>query len=311
MKSKKWLVFLLFGIALLLLCGCSSKKEKKAGYQIYYLNAKMTKLSAMDYNTKEKDTKKLVKTFLKELSSNPEDVDYRKALPNDVEIVKSEIEGDQLSLWFDTDYYKMDASAEILCRASIVKTLTQIPDISCVSFWVGDTPLVDAKDNVVGLMTGESFVENPGEQINSIQTTTITLYFSNSKGDGLVMETQEVHYSSNISMEKLIIEHLIEGPKEAKGKSAIPAGTSLLSATTVDGVCYVNFDSGFMNQDYDIQEPIVIYSIVDSLSELSTVSRVQISVNGSTKGTYRDSYKLDRIYERNLDYLDADKEENR
>lgn len=303
MRSKKWMIFLLFAASLLFMCGCGSEKKEKAEYQIYYLNDKKTRLNGMDYYTKEKDTQKLVKIFLKELASNPEDMEYRKALPNDVEIVGSEIEGDQLSLWFDTDYYKMDAVEEILCRASIVKTLTQIQEISCVSFFVGDTPLVDARKNVVGLMTGESFVENPGEQINSIQTTTITLYFSNSKGDGLVMETQEVHYSSNISMEKLVIEHLLEGPKEVKGKSAIPAGTSLLSATTVDGVCYVNFDSGFMNQDYEVQEPIVIYSIVDSLSELSTVSRVQISVNGSTKGVYRDSYKLDRIYERNLDYL--------
>ena len=43
---------------------------------------------------------------------------------------------------------------------------------------------------------------------------------------------------------------------------------------------------------------------MDSLSELSTVSKVQISVNGSTKGVYRDSYKLDKIYDRNLDYLE-------
>lgn len=99
-------------------------------------------------------------------------------------------------------------------------------------------------------------------------------------------------------------EHLLEQPKNAKGKSAIPSGTKLLSVTTVDGVCYVNFDAGFTNQDYEIQEPIVIYSIVDSLSELSTVSKVQISVNGSTKGVYRDSYKLDKIYDRNLDYLE-------
>lgn len=153
-------------------------------------------------------------------------------------------------------------------------------------------------------MTAESFVENPGEQINAIQTTTLTLYFSNRDGDALVKETQTVHYSSNISIEKLVIEHLLEQPKNAKGKSAIPSGTKLLSVTTVDGVCYVNFDAGFTNQDYEIQEPIVIYSIVDSLSELSTVSKVQISVNGSTKGVYRDSYKLDKIYDRNLDYLE-------
>ena len=76
--------------------------------------------------------------------------------------------------------------------------------------FVGDSPLVDSKNNVVGLMTAESFVENPGEQINAIQTTTLTLYFSNRDGDALVKETQTVHYSSNISIEKLVIEHLLK-----------------------------------------------------------------------------------------------------
>ena len=168
--------------------------------------------------------------------------------------------------------------------------------------------MVDAKNNVVGLMTAESFVENPKEQINSLQEATITLYFSNKNGDGLVTEKRDVHYSSNISMEKLIVEQLLKGPEKKDAKSAIPSGTKLVSVSAVDGVCYVNFDEGFTNQDYEIQEPIVIYSIVNSLSELSTVSKVQISVNGSTKGVYRDSYKLDKVYERNLDYVKTSKE---
>jgi germination protein M len=30
---------------------------------------------------------------------------------------------------------------------------------------------------------------------------------------------------------------------------------------------------------------------------------VQISVNGKTSGVYRDSFALDQLYERNLDYV--------
>lgn len=303
--KKRYLIFLLAAL-LLLLCGCESKKEEETGYQIYYLNAEKTKLNPMGYQPKHQEAEEMVKEFLRELSSIPEDVEYQKPIPNDVEITQYRLEGDQLSIWMDSDYYNMDTASEVFCRAAIVRTMTQIPDISCVSFFVGDSPLVDAKNNVVGLMTAESFVENPGEQINAIQTATLTLYFSNKSGDALVKETQTVHYSSNISIEKLVIEHLLEKPKNAEGKSAIPSGTKLLSVTTVDGVCYVNFDSGFMNHDYEIQEPIVIYSIVNSLSELSTVSKVQISVNGSTKGVYRDSCKLDTIYDRNLDYLEEE-----
>jgi germination protein M len=158
-------------------------------------------------------------------------------------------------------------------------------------------------------MTNDSFIENPGEQINSIQTSVITLYFANQEGNGLVRESQEVHYSSNISMEKLVMEHLLEGPESEEAQSAIPDGTKLVNVSVLDGVCYVSLDEGFLNQNYNIEEPVVIYSIVNSLSEISTINQVQISVNGDTSGTYRDSFALDELYERNLDYVTETEEE--
>ena len=124
----------------------------------------------------------------------------------------------------------------------------------------------------------------------------LSLYFSNASGDGLIKETREVHYSSNISMEKLIMEQLLKGPDTVGLKSAIPAGTKLISVSVVDGICYVNLDATFKNQDYSVMESIVIYSIVNSLSEMASISKVQISVN-------RDSYKLSEMYVRNLDYV--------
>ena len=285
------------------LAACGRQTEQSA-YHIEYLNKDKNRLVEEPYEPSATDTDGMIKEFLAKLSSDSDNVDYRKPIPNDVEITNYSLDGVLLTLHFDEDYSKMSAVDEVLCRAAVVRTMTQIDGVDCVAFYIGDAPLTDAKGNLVGTMNQDSFIENPGEQINAIQTTTLTLYFSNRDGDALVKETQTVHYSSNISIEKLVIEHLLEQPKNAKGKSAIPSGTKLLSVTTVDGVCYVNFDAGFTNQDYEIQEPIVIYSIVDSLSELSTVSKVQISVNGSTKGVYRDSYKLDKIYDRNLDYLE-------
>ena len=190
-----------------------------------------------------------------------------------------------------------------MCRASVLKTLVQLPDVKYVSFYVGDAPLADSRDNVIGLMTEESFVENPGKQINSIQTTTLHLYYANADGNGLVECEKEVQYSSNISMEKLIMENLLKGPDDKNLKAPLPEGTNLVNVTTTNGICYVTLDEAFLNQNYEIQEPIVIYSIVDSLSEISTISKVQISVNGKTSGVYRDSFALDQLYEQNLDYV--------
>ena len=50
----------------------------------------------------------------------------------------------------------------------------------------------------------------------------------------------------------------------------------------MDGACLVNLDEGFLNQNFEIKEDVIIYSIVDSLTELDTINTVQIAVNGKT-----------------------------
>lgn len=293
-------LFLLF--ALLLTAGCG-KPQEESRYHIAYLNKDKTGIVEVPYEMKATTTETMIEEFFAVLCAEPDDVDYRKPIPSDVEITKYSLDGALLTIYFDADYLNMNEVEEVLCRAAIVRTLTQITGVDCVSFYVDETPLTDAEGRLVGTMYRESFVENPGEQINSIQNTNLTLYFSNETGDGLVKETRKVHYSSNISLEKLIMEQLLVGPEISGAKSAIPTGTKLISVSLVDGVCYVSFDETFKNQDYSVNEAIVIYSIVDSLSELSSISKVQISVNGDTSGVYRDNFKLADMYDRNLDYV--------
>ena len=301
---RKYLKIAVLALLLTLLTGCASSGKTDADtYKVYYVNKDNTRIDDETYKPTNLDTDAMIKELIELLGTNPENVDDKKLLGGDIEITGYQLDGEQLSLVFNEAYSQMDVSQEVLFRAAVVKTMLQVPEISCISFYIGDLPLADSKGNVIGLMTNESFVENPGKQINAIQSATLHLYFSNSTGDGLVETTQMVQYSSNISMEKLVMEHLLAGPKEDGMVSAIPDGTGLVSIATTNGVCYVNLDEGFLNQKYEIQEPIVIYSIVDSLSEIANVNKVQISVNGDTSGVYRDSYSLSTLYERNLDFV--------
>lgn len=313
MKGVRNYFLLLMLLGLVTVCiGCGKDQTADSDYRIYYLDKDSTKIIERAYEptANPKDTREMITEFLAQLKMDSGDVEYKKAIPNNVEITRYMLEGAVLTLYFDKDYNSMDKIEEALSRAAIVRTLTQIEGVECISFYVGDSPLADSKGNLVGVMTNESFIENPGEQINSIQTATIVLYFANQEGNGLVQEVREVHYSSNISMEKLVMEYLLEGPESDNAQSAIPEKTKLVSVSVLDGVCYVNLDESFMNQNYSIEEPVVIYSIVNSLSEISTISKVQISVNGDTSGVYRDSFPLDELYERNLDYVKETKDQN-
>ena len=105
-------------------------------------------------------------------------------------------------------------------------------------------------------------------------------------------------------MEKLVIEQLMEGPKENGHQGIIPSETKLITSSVVDGVCYINFDNTFQNQDASISETVLLYSIVNSLCELSTVEKVQISINGNTTGQLRYVCDLSVLYEKDLSYLE-------
>lgn len=303
---------ILVGMLLLLLAagaGCGRRRDPKEGYVIYYVNKEVTKTVSVAYEPdippESMSPQEMIEDMLGKLAETPESLEYKKPLAGDIQLMAHKLEGGQLQLTFSSDYSQMDNVTEVLCRACYVRTLMQVEGVDYITFYVGDTPLLDAKGNPVGIMTAESFIENPGEQINSIQTAKITLYFANDQGDGLVSEVQECHYNSNISMEKLVMERLLAGPLSSEGKATIPAGTKLVGVSVLDGVCFVNMDNGFLNQDFDIEEGVVIYSIVNSLAELSNVNKVQLSVNGETNLIYRESFSLGTVYERNLDYVNT------
>lgn len=281
-------------LVVLSLAGC--KKEEHGEYKLYYVDIDVTKLVNMEYSPNTTDKETLIQKMITRLSEKPASSDMRRAIPKDVKIKSVSLKNDLLTIDFNKKYKEMNATEEVLTRAAVVRTLLQVDGVRKICFTVEGDPLTNLDGDTIGYMNEDSFVENPGEQINSITTKQLTLYFANSSGDKLVKETRKVHYSSNISMEKLVIEQLMKGSSDKSLLSTIPKGTQLINVSVDDGVCYVNLDDTFKNQNYEIKESVVIYSIVNSLTELDEVDKVQISINGDTSGVYRYSFKLSKMY---------------
>ncbi len=297
-------------LLLFLLCGCSGKNNS-GEYVLYYMNIDGTKILPADYEAEGEDgenTEALALEFLAALKEEPESSKMRRTIPDAVEVLGVKRGDYMLTVDFNGDYYEMGASEEVLVRAAVVRTLTQLEGISFVAFTVESEPLLYPDGMPVGSMSADSFVENPGNQINSSLRTTLTLYFASADGSSLVKETRDVHYSSNISLEKLVMEQLIEGPKTAGLQAAVPNGTRLVTVSAVDGICYVNLDENFRSQNSEISEAVVLYSIVDSLAELPEVDKVQISINGDTKGKLRFTYDLSAMYEPDYSYIQPEEE---
>ena len=56
----------------------------------------------------------------------------------------------------------------------------------------------------------------------------------------------------------------------------------------------------------DVLPEVTVYSIVNSLIELQSVNKVQISVDGNPNVIFRDTIDLAVLFERNLDIMKVD-----
>ena len=238
------------------------------------------------------------------MTSVPAELDCQSAIPERIETITFRIEENVLYLYADANYSLMNSVQEIFCRAALTKTLTQIEGIDYLSIYCAEQPIVDGAGNPVGMLSASDFVDSIRD-VNSFEKTELTLYFANETGDMLVEEKREVMRNTNTSLEKLIVEQLIEGPEESKAYATLPKDLKLLNISVNESVCSINLDATFLNSTLEVREYIPIYSIVNSLSELSTVSRVQIRINGSQDDVFRDQIPLSTVFERNYEYMEG------
>ena len=300
---RKMMFAVLFLLALAL-AGCG-KDEKPAAlgeyeYNIFYLGNTKTKLVPQVYEASSSEMDGLIRELLTKLNDPPEDQDCQTAMIAEVQRFAKE---DQvLYLYFGREYAAAGADREILCRAALVRTLTQIEGIDYVSIYCDEQPLLDSNGNPVGMMAASDFVEGISD-VNSFEGTEVKLYFSNNGGDMLLPEIREVVHGANTSMEKLVVEALIEGPEVYGHNATLPADVKLLNVSVNDNTCYLNFDDGFLNAISGLKEYIPIYSIVNSLTELTNINKVQIVINGSQDVLYRGQISLAEPFERDTDYI--------
>lgn len=319
-RKKIWvelqLIFFLSAVivSIWFLFGCSKRQEEEEknnhSYEIYYLNNGETKLVPEFYEAENVSFHELVEELLQAMDHSPRELSLRKAKSDDI-ILKS-IEADnkgQLTIDFSSEYKKMDPVKEILYRAAVVKTLCQINGVEFIQFYVEGQPLTDQNEKVIGFMSADNFIDNTGKETNYYQNVSMVLYFANKGGDRL----KEIHltqvYDGTVTMEQLVIQQLLAGTGSVEELGAgyydtVPEGTNLLKTTTKEGICYVDFNSQFLNKREGLSDEVAVYSVVNSLAELSSVNKVQFTIDGLSVEKYGEGLAFDDIFERNLDIVE-------
>ena len=302
-KRKRILQIFCIVFFIVLLSGCNKRTDVKEGDPfIYCLNEDRTGLVKVTYEQKKAKAEECAEEMLKELKKPAQEIAYTTVFPKDVKVKECRLKGSILYIDFNKEYAKIDPVEEKLVRAASVQSLLEIKGINGVCFSVEGDPIRDSEGEEIGMMNADDFVQNAGSSPSSYQSTSLKLYFTNEKGDKLVEQTMDVKYSSNISKEKLIVEKLMQGPKKDGVYPTINPSANLLGVTIKDGICYVNFDSEFLNSTCDVLPEVAVYSIVNSLVEGTEASKVQITVNGESNAVYMEKVDLSKPLKADMDW---------
>lgn len=303
MSYRRFLLGMLF-LLVLIMTGCSHSEQKGTPVDISYLNKKETKLVAETHYLESTNTKDMIVEVLTLLCSVPDNKELKATLTSGINIITYSYDGEQVIVSLGEKYKELSGTTEVLTRAALVRSLTNIPDVNYVMLTVNGESLTDLSGNAIGAMTADMFVNNAGTQVEKVESkVTLRLYFANETGDGLMAVNRELTHNadlSNVPMEKLVVEQLISGPASDETFPTISPDTKLVNITVKDGVCYLTFDSAMLTAVNNVTTDVTIYSIVNSLVELSNINKVQISIDGNKDGKFRDKYEASTIFERNL-----------
>ena len=302
------LLFCLLCLSLALTgCGSSANdniKEVENTYKIYYVSSSEDKLVSEDYVAKEEETNKLIAELLKQLNNVPDGTALKKPIPDSVDLKSKSLKDGVLTLDFSESYHQLTGISEILRRASVVKTLCQIKEVKKVEYRVENQPLMYSELNPVGAMSADDFIDNTGGETTYYQTVQISLYYTNADGKKLYQTRHNVEFDGTISLEELVIRQLMAGPLDNdKLAPVMPPGTKLNKVTFKDGICYVDFSKEFLEGREGVSDEVIVYSVVNSLSEISSVTKVQFFIDGKPVSSYRETIPIDLPVERKLDII--------
>lgn len=315
MKRQKMKKIIINSIIFILICmqslfvfeGCEKESStNSSGTRIYYVNQEEKKLVSENYSSDGAESTQLMEEYLEKLANNGEDEGSGAAIPSGVSVNTFNIIDGIATVDFSEEYLALDTWREVLCRSAIVLTLTQIKGVDYVAFTVNDTPLRQKDGSLVGTMKASDFVADLGGGTNTHATADFVLYFANEDGSMLKeYKLMNAKYGEK-SKEAFIVEQLIKGPKKKGYTATLPSNIKIVNVMTANNICYVDFDGSFLTEQSSVSNTLAIYSIVNSLSELNEIHKVQISVNGDAMLKYHDEISLAEPFIRNLDLIETD-----
>lgn len=301
---KKIMLGAVFVLALLSVASCRDKENGQkviedvstvdTRYKVYYIEKDSYTITGESWNFQSKTAEELVGECLEVLSGRPEEKKYRQPIEAPLQVLDYDFDEEtkQVNVFFNDAYKEMDREQELLCRAAVVKTLTQFDSvIDYVQFFVNNQALRESDGKYMVMMQSD-FVDSTSADLKNLNESTLKLYFASTDGQQLAQEDIYVHYYNTSPVERVVMESLRSGPLSDNLNRTFAESTKIHKTTVSEGVCYVDLNQRFLEKIEGQNFRVKVYSIVNSLCALENIEMVQILIDGQVRDYTEDGVDI-------------------
>ncbi len=162
---------------------------------------------------------------------------------------------------------------------------------------------------IIDFLKGEG--NNEAEEENYPEKLELNFYFSGlGEEKKLVSEKRTIIAGNSETAVKNAVAELLKGPAKSYHFPVIPAGTELIGAETYENIAKIDLSQEFLSESLDsmILDEYIIYSIVDTLTEIPEIEGVIFYIEGIRIKVYG-NIDLSIPAIRNKEYIEEQLEE--
>ena len=283
-----------------------AKEKTQITARIYYKTASNS-IEYEEHPIQIQENKEMADAVLEKFQNSPKNPNLFKNMPDGLKIVESPkliIDPERTDLIFainfSREYYNMTPVEEMLFRASLVWTMTDLDFINNVEIKVENENINNSTGMPINLQNRINIDIHPLIKPYKTESREIVLYFADETGSKLLNEQRLIEVNPDLPIEKFIVDQIIRGPGQKGHFPTVSADVKILRVENQEGTCFVDLSADFLSKgpSMPVTDEVAIYSIVNSLMEVTRVRKVQFLIE-ETRG----NIDLSRPFERNNDII--------
>lgn len=256
-----------------------NSRTPKAQVDLYFMNADNTGIEAEPRTIRYNNENELIQNTMSQLMKGPSGSKRGRIIPDGAKINRIVLDSSNITVDFSQEFLTPDSPRNVLAVYAVVKTLYSTGLAQLVEVTVEGNTITDPDGSELGFISALDINLENEEYYSEMRG--ITLYFGG-PDNTLKRETRTVKVTDQQPIEQYIINELIKGPTDGSLSQLLSKKTVLISVDVEGSICYLNFKSNFIKENNGSaeHEQLVIDSIVNSLTELESIARVQFYMDG-------------------------------